>query len=97
MKRGEFEAKLTATNKLMGLKSLLYAFTTMHQLDFQAIGKVDKTGKYVLKSTQILEYNKNMGYEDKTDMLLSSTGTVRKSIKWHNKLFFHVLDMALLN
>lgn len=34
---------------------------------------------------------------DKTDMLLNSTESVRKSTKWYEKVFFHILDLAVLN
>lgn len=30
-------------------------------------------------------------------MILSSTETVRKSIKWYKKTFFHLFDLAVLN
>lgn len=43
------------------------------------------------------EYNKNMGSVDKTDMLLSSVECVRKTVKWYKKLFFHILDLSILN
>ena len=70
----------------------------MHTLNFQPTGKRDyRTGREVLKPSAVLEYNKNMGGVDKADMLLSSVGSVRKTVKWYKKLFFHILDMAILN
>ena len=30
-----------------------------------------------------------MGAVDKTDMILNSINTVRKSLKWYKKFFFH--------
>ncbi|KAJ8946654.1 hypothetical protein NQ314_008826 [Rhamnusium bicolor] len=38
-----------------------------------------------------------MGAIDKTDMLLSSTESVRKTIRWYKKVFFHLLDLSILN
>jgi hypothetical protein len=38
-----------------------------------------------------------MGTIDKTDMLLSSVECVRRTMKWYKKLFFHIVDMSLLN
>lgn len=38
-----------------------------------------------------------MGTVDKTDMLLSSVECIRKSIKWYKKLFFHIVDLSMLN
>lgn len=34
---------------------------------------------------------------DKTDMLLSSIECIRKTIKWYKKLYFHLIDLSLLN
>lgn len=38
-----------------------------------------------------------MGSIDKTDMLLSSVECVRKTSKWYKKIFFHLIDLSLLN
>lgn len=38
-----------------------------------------------------------MGGIDNIDRQLSLTETVRKSMKWYRKLFFHLLDLALTN
>lgn len=50
-----------------------------------------------MKPTCVLGYNRNMGTVDRSDMLNSSIGSVRKSIKWFKKLFFHFLDMCVIN
>ncbi|XP_018897457.2 piggyBac transposable element-derived protein 4-like [Bemisia tabaci] len=51
----------------------------------------------VLKPVCILNYNKNMGGVDHTDQLLSSTESVRRTVKWYKKVFFHLLDSSILN
>lgn len=38
-----------------------------------------------------------MGGIDKTDMLLSTTESVRKTLKCYKKVFFQILDFAVLN
>jgi hypothetical protein len=38
-----------------------------------------------------------MGSVDRSDMLLSSKGSIRKNVKWYKKLFFHLLDLTVLN
>ncbi|KAJ8918212.1 hypothetical protein NQ315_014080 [Exocentrus adspersus] len=53
--------------------------------------------KDVYKPQMVLDYSQNMGAVDRTDMLQSSIESVRKSVKWYKKLFFHLLDMPLLN
>jgi hypothetical protein len=44
-----------------------------------------------------MEYNKNMGAVDGSDMMISSLECVRKSMKWYRKFFFHLLDITVLN
>lgn len=55
------------------------------------------SGEIIYKPKCIIDYNANMGAVDRTDMLQSSIESVRKSIKWYKKVFFHILDMTLLN
>jgi len=50
-----------------------------------------------MKPTCVHEYNQNMGDEDNVDRQLSITETVRKSMKWYRKLFFHLIDLCLSN
>jgi hypothetical protein len=38
-----------------------------------------------------------MGAVDRSDMMISSIESVRKSFKWYKKFFFHLLDITLLN
>lgn len=69
--------------------------TSMHE----AIMEVTQTsrGQEVEKPKCIADYNTNMGGVDRTDMLLISTESVRRTIKWYKKVFFHLLDIALIN
>jgi len=79
-------------------KKEVYMISSVHELGLINTGKRDyKTGKYRVKPTCIVNYNKNMGGVDQIDKTLSLTETIRKTIKWYKKLFFHVLDIALVN
>lgn len=51
----------------------------------------------IQKPVCVTDYNQNMGGVDKTDMLLSTTESVRKSIKWYKKVFFHFVDLSIVN
>ena len=51
----------------------------------------------VLKPDLVLNYNDNMRLVDKADMMVSFVDCTRKMVTWHNKLFFHLVDIALLN
>ncbi|KAJ8935655.1 hypothetical protein NQ314_012704 [Rhamnusium bicolor] len=68
-----------------------------HQPDVNSVGRNRKTGHQILKPSCIVDYNSYMGAVDQSDMLLSSIECVRKSKKWYKKVYFHLLDMAILN
>jgi len=56
-----------------------------------------RTGLYKKKPSCIADYNSNMGAVDRVDMILSTLNSLRKTIKWYKKLFFHLLDLAIYN
>lgn len=94
--RGQTESK--HTGKMLTVKWMdrreVHMLTTIHE-DEQL--PIQKHGKITMKPKCIKEYNENMGSVDKTDMLLSSVECVRKTIKWYKKIFFHLIDLSLLN
>lgn len=55
------------------------------------------TNEIVEKPLAVIDYNANMGGVDKSDMQIHFIESVRKTIKWYKKLFFHLLDMTVLN
>ena len=72
--------------------------TTFHKGDMVDTGKVDRvTGERATKPDITLDYNLNMRLVDKSDMQLGSVECVRKTVKWYKKLFFHMLDISMLN
>ncbi|KAG5877600.1 hypothetical protein JTB14_010287 [Gonioctena quinquepunctata] len=79
-------------------KREIYMLTTTHGVSMTVTGKTDrKSGQQIYKPECVIDYNKNIGAVDETDMLLTSVETVRKSTKWYRKVFFHVLDLCVLN
>ncbi|CAB1345011.1 unnamed protein product [Coregonus sp. 'balchen'] len=67
-------------------------------LKCQSPGKLDYvTRERKIKPDCVLEYNKKMGAVDKVDMQNSFVECARKSLKLYKKLFFHLIDRALLN
>lgn len=75
----------------------VYMLTSQFEDKMIDTGKRDRHGNQVVKPLSVLKYNESMGAIDKTDMLLSSIECVRKTIKWYKKLFFHMIDLSLLN
>jgi len=73
--------------------------STMHDASVAPVpGKLDKvSGQPILKPTAIQDYNKHMGAVDKSDQMVLLNTTVRKTLKWTKKLFFHLLDLSATN
>ncbi|PSN56177.1 PiggyBac transposable element-derived protein 4 [Blattella germanica] len=51
----------------------------------------------LLRNLVIENYNTNMGYVDKSDCMANSYGISRCTWKWTKKLFFHLIDITVLN
>jgi len=45
----------------------------------------------------VLDYNKNKTGVDRSDQMLSYYTFSRETVKWWKKLFFHLLDLAVVN
>jgi hypothetical protein len=56
----------------------------------------DEQGNAV-KPLIVEDYNRHMGYVDKGDRMANSYSVSRCTWKWTKKLFFHLLDLAILN
>lgn len=100
LKMGDIECK--ASQNILAIKwhdkRDVKLLSTIHTNELAPSNKIDQnTGENVLKPVAILDYNKNMGSVDRSDMMLSTTETVRKSVKWYKKTFFHLFDLAVLN
>ena len=55
------------------------------------------TNEDIIKPRCSHVYNQNMGGIDNVDRQLTITETVRKTMKWYRKLFFHLIDLCLSN
>ena len=100
LQKGERETK--CTNTLMTVKwkdrREVTILTTKHKDEMVTLSKKDRnTNEYRRKPASIIEYNEKMGAIDRSDMMLSNVECMRKSIKWYRKLFFHTVDLCLLN
>ncbi|KAL0879584.1 hypothetical protein ABMA27_003312 [Loxostege sticticalis] len=100
LKKGERDVKFTS--RIMAVKwhdkKDVYILSTIHKDEMGPSEKMDRsTGLPVMKPECVLDYNKNMGIVDTNDMMLSSLRCIRKVTKWYKKLFFHIIDLHLLN
>lgn len=100
LKKGEKEAKYS--DPMMALKwcdkKNIHMLTTIHKDEMGPSDKIDRsTGLPIMKPECVIDYTKNMGTVDTADMMISNVQCLRKTIKWYKKLFFHLIDMHLLN
>ena len=71
--------------------------TTEHTGELQETSKVSwRTGEEIKKPDVILAYTENVGLIDKSDAQISNQECMGKSVKWYKKLFFHLVDLTLL-
>ncbi|KAJ8351826.1 hypothetical protein SKAU_G00233020 [Synaphobranchus kaupii] len=100
MKRGEVTFRENGTQLAVKWqdKRDVNFLTTVHPSAMTQSGRLDHlTGEPKVKPACVLDYNKKMGAVDRVDMITSFVDCARKSTKWYKKLFFHLLDTAVLN
>jgi hypothetical protein len=56
-----------------------------------------ETERKAIKPVIIEDYNTHMGYVDLSDRMANSYNICRRTWKWTKKLFFHLLDLTILN
>ncbi|XP_050717184.1 piggyBac transposable element-derived protein 4-like [Eriocheir sinensis] len=72
--------------------------TTVHQGHMQDTDKEGhRTHERIRKPDAVIDYNGNMRLVDKSDCKLAGIECMRKCVKWYHKLFFHVVDVTMLN
>ncbi|XP_052010817.1 piggyBac transposable element-derived protein 4-like isoform X1 [Xyrauchen texanus] len=79
-------------------KREVHVLTTVHASIMAVSQKVDyTTGEKKMMPFCVLEYNKKMGAVDKADIMKSFVKCARKTTKWYKKIFFYMLETAVLN
>lgn len=72
--------------------------TTIHKNSFSKIIKKNRMKKNAdKKPSSVADYCKNMKSADKSGIGLSGLVSLQKTITWYKKLFFHIMDLCLLN
>ncbi len=76
----------------------VHLLSTVHEGKMIASNKINfRTNLAIEKPDIVMDYNKNMRLVDKSDMQINAIDCLRKTIKWYKKLFFHMLDISILN
>jgi hypothetical protein len=55
------------------------------------------TKRKAIKSQIVMDYPCHMGYMDKGDRMANSYSICHQTLKWTEKLFYNLLDLAILN
>lgn len=78
-------------------KKEVFMLSTMHSDEFVSVPKRSRKEEIVQKPACIHDYNSFMGAVDNIDMILSTINSTRKSTKWYEKYFMHMIDMCIWN
>ena len=76
----------------------VHMISTCHNATYSVLNKRDRrTGDPVIKPTAVVDYCSNMGGVDLSDQMLQYYAALRRTVKWWRKLFFHLLNLVVLN
>jgi len=97
LKRGDINIRTRAdlTAILWREKRDICMLTNIH--NDPAEGNFCNEGGIAIKPQTVMDCNHHMGYVDKGDRMADSYSISRRTFKWMKKLFFHLLDPAVLN
>ena len=102
LSRGQLDYRSTPSSitvfKWKDSKSVHFV-SNYHGIEEILVQRKQKDGSKVMVSCPqvVKDYNSFMGGVDKHDMLRQLYGTDRKNVKWWHRLFFGMMDMALVN
>lgn len=81
-----------------GDKKDVWTLSTAHSAEMAETTTIDRQkGLKKLKPSAALDYNKSMGSDDKSNKVIKTVESIRKSTKSYSKVFFHIVDMTLYN
>ena len=65
----------------------VYMLSTVNSTNFLNSGKIDRSnGTEIMKPALVMEYSQKMGAVDETDMQISFSASIRKTLKWYKIL-----------
>ncbi|XP_060553598.1 piggyBac transposable element-derived protein 4-like [Ruditapes philippinarum] len=79
-------------------KRAVHMISSIHEASMSVLNKVDqKTNNLVMKPTCVVDYCRLMGGVDLSDQIHQYYSCLRKTSKWYKKLFFHLLNLCVIN
>ncbi|GFU54698.1 piggyBac transposable element-derived protein 4 [Trichonephila clavipes] len=96
MKKGDLSVKFGCGMTAMCWKDKkeVFMLSNMHDPDMSTSTLCNDRCE---KPGLLTSYNTNMGFVDLSDRMANSYTFGRKTLKWTKKLFFHLLDLTVLN
>jgi len=76
-------------------KRVICMLTNIHSAPVE--GNFCNEGGKAIKPQIVMDYNHHMGYVDKGDRMANNYSISQRTFKWTKKLFFRLLDLAILN
>jgi hypothetical protein len=97
LKKGDIVTRVKGNLRVVCSKDKhdVYVLTNMHSSPVDGNFR-DESGHDV-KPHVIEDYNAHVDFVDKSDRMVNSYGSACRIWKWTKKLFFHFLDMTILN
>ncbi|PNF17185.1 hypothetical protein B7P43_G06584 [Cryptotermes secundus] len=97
LKKGDIRVRVRGDMTVLVWKDKrdVYMLTNMHAPP--AEGNFCDEHRNAIKPAIVADYNMHMGYVDKADRMTNSYSISRRTWKWTKKLFFHLLDLTILN
>ncbi|PNF42548.1 hypothetical protein B7P43_G06920 [Cryptotermes secundus] len=97
LKKGDIHVRVRRNLTALASKDIcdVYVLTNMHCPPAEG-SFCDEHGN-AIKPAIVVDYNMHMGYVDKEDRMANGYSISRRTWKWTNKLFFHLLDLTILN
>lgn len=74
----------------------VHIISTVHEATYTILQN-RRYGGDLVKPTAVVDYCKHMGGVDLSDQLLQYYESLRRTVKWYKKLFFHLLNMLVVN
>lgn len=103
MKRGDVDFSTrsdgVSCTKWKDKRAITFLSNHHDAAEMGTIERKEKDGTKIMIQCPLIvkEYNKHMGYVDKADMLKSFYEIDRKSKKWWHRIFWHFVDVSVVN
>lgn len=79
-------------------KRAVHMISTIREAEVSVLNKVDRqTNNLVMKPHCVVDYCRLMGGVDLSDQIHQYYTCLRKTAKWYKKLFFHLLNLTVIN